>query len=342
MSTLLRFNSGRTEMTTNLMPNQVIRNIGRLVAAFATVALTATTALASFSCPKPLYDSSDSASGSGILSDQGYKLEYKSWAWGENSSNYICHCVRNLHQRPVFISWPDVGMSGWARLNGTAFRMSTNPNGNTESKTTILQYGKKRPGTVSVTTLFPKSATAPVADEVAKPIAFDSTGYIGQRRGEISEITTATISVPSISAIEGLTGEEIEQAVEDDPSILTDVTMTFTSKAQLNTDTERYQSISMECSYAIGNEPGQDAFGGSRNDSVRVLFDTPSIQEAIFRQSSAKEWSQWSGQRGTARALIKTGGVTAADIKSRSANMQLVSSTGEVLGSIAVRYLTAD
>lgn len=298
----------------------------RLVAG-AGVLLLATFGIAAterFSCPPNL------SQGGGAYEDGASSVEFRSWSWEKEARYYLCHCVRNLHRNPLKVTWTDVGLTGWARLNQAVYAMSSMANGDFEVRPTELTLGRV---SVQVDTLFRKpSATQSSVD--ATPSLQLASAKLAQAESyppAVQQISEARIAVPAFQLISGLSIEEIDAAVQENPDLLQEVEMTFTSQLAGEGTVIRY-----ECRYGVVN--------ASTDSSLILQIDDPEVHASVFGSEEALyiDWSQF-GRRDeiVMSGELKVGEVAPEDLVTRTTTMSFLDDAGTVIGSMPIRFLAA-
>jgi hypothetical protein len=309
------------------------RRIWSVVIGLGLLAIFSPTTLAieRFICPDNLSLPEDKPNGrpaGGLVSDGTYEIEFNSWGWDREGSQYICHCVRNLSSEVVRIDWPAVNMHGWADLYETIVSMGSVSPGKPIAKQTDLHYGD---GVTSVRTMFPAdhvetaSIGGPGLKLASATVAEEEYGH------SYVQISYGRVFIPSLDIADGsLSIEEISKLLAQQPDLLQDVEMTFTSEALV--DGGEVVSISYECAYEVADF--------RRDVSMSLRIDDPQIHQSVFRtdEDVIVDWNSLDHEGpAVARGEIKAAGLP-GDLKTISSTMSFVDLDGQVLATLPITF----
>ncbi|MDX0320332.1 hypothetical protein GOC38_22330 [Sinorhizobium meliloti] len=304
----------------------------RVVAAsiLATCALCLNAAYGqSFSCPEKFFEGDYNKSGSaGATATGSYQFEYKSWAWPQDGSKYICHCIRNLSKHITSFNWKEVGLSGYASQRGTLFTMHSYEADDTEKKSTTIEYGSRSMGNnTKAPAVFPRVSI----DRQQKPVAESEYVIRAQYEGgrHLSQVSIAAVSFPDANAVQGKNNEDIEKYLQERPEDLRNFYMEFTSEALA--EDGKVREIKFGCSYRV-DEDREAAFGIKIND--------PSVHRAVFDSEEPVFVRGWVGKEITMDGTVETASPV-DDLETKQSLMQIIGFDGQVLASMPIRYFAA-
>ena len=300
---------------------------------FVVGAILTLLALYGFTCPPKLV-----SKGGGEVSDSRYHIEYGSWVKDdEQPQNYLCNCVRNLGTQTVHIDWPAANLRGWAKLNFPFFGVGTIASPDVETRMTDLHYGNS---VVQVPTRF--AIAQPQHASTDRPAAITllpaSTRVVAQSDSyserQLTQISEGQISVPSDSVATGRSFEEIDALVQDNPDLLQDIAMTFTSTAQLDAS-GNVTAIEYNCTYSVDN--------ATPETSLSFRIDDDRVNKAVFDHEGVVhvDWNNLAGGVPFDATGSIDVGSGSADIRTRATSMSFVDFDGNVLGSMPINVLTA-
>lgn len=272
-----------------------------------------------FECPDNL------GSAGGAYEDNRYTAEFRSWNWEEHAQWYVCHCVRNLGSHAVKVNWPDVGLEGWIKLNRTLHLKTTVSDSTFETRVSQLHLGRNI--VVDVETIFPGSRTRSGAVEHARIVTASTRVAQAESYDGRATETIARVAIPPLNFVSGMSPDEIDAFVEENPDLLQEVEMTFTSSVEGS-------RITYECSYSVTD---------AGPDSTLVLQITdPIVHQAVFESPEPRyvEWSELTDHTGpiVMSGSLRTGG-SAATLENRMTTMNLLDGSGTILGTMPIQFL---
>ncbi|HEY9013312.1 MAG TPA: hypothetical protein VIN06_20100 [Devosia sp.] len=270
-----------------------------------------------FECPDNL------GSAGGAYQDNRYTAEYRSWNWEDEDHSrwYVCHCVRNLGRNAVKVNWPEVGLSGWIRLNSTLhFKTSVSEN-TFETRDTQLHLGRNV--VLDVETVFPRPRAGQAAVQQARIVS--ASTRIAQSDLPVPQETetVAKIAVPPLTIVSGMSADEVDAFIEEYPELLQEVEMTFTSSVEGS-------RIVYECSYSVVD--------ASTESTLLLQIDDSDVHQAVFESSEARyvDWAEFTSDE----PIVMRGSLTREGVlESRMTTLNLLDADGAILGTMPIQFL---
>jgi len=290
------------------------------IATFSLILGSGLFAAPTFECPPDL------GSAGGAYEDNRYAAEFRSWNWEEHAQWYVCHCIRNLGSHAVKVNWPDVGLKGWVKLNRTLHLKTTVGNNAFETRPSPLHLG--RDIVLDVETIFPATRTRSGA--VQQPRLLAASIRVAQAQSDEGRHTEtiARIAVPPLNFVGGMSPDEIDAFVEENPDLLQEVEMTFTSSVENSL-------ITYECSYSVAN-------AGTDSALLLQIADL-TVHEAVFESREARyvDWNEFPGHGGpiVMSGSLKLAGASSEGLETRMTTMNLLDSSGAILGAMPIQFL---
>lgn len=293
------------------------------IATFSLILGSGLFAAPTFECPPDL------GSIGGAYQDNRYTAEYHSWSWANDTHTqwYVCHCVRNLGRNPVKVTWPEVGLQGWVRLNSTLHFKTSASEDAFETRASQLQLGRNV--LLDVETVFPKPRTRQGAVEQQPRIVPASIRVAQDKVADVHATETiARVAVPPLNYVRGMSPDEIDAFVEENPDLLQEVEMTFTSSVEDSL-------ITYECSYSVANA-GVDS-------ALLLQIADLTVHEAVFESREARyvDWNEFPGHGGpiVMSGSLKLAGASSEGLETRMTTMNLLDSSGAILGAMPIQFL---
>jgi hypothetical protein len=262
---------------------------------------------------------------------------FTSLGGGRRTQVLFLDCVRNLNQTvPLNVTWEGTNLSGWAKPGEEIHWYGGYPTSANDTTTEPLWYGvalKK----VSAATVLPKlpqhadlqSVTSAKYAQLNSPS--DTTPP-----WSTSKLTTQSegkIFIPLLFGQQPKDQIQLLQLVEQNPGLLTEFDMTFTSNIETDKDGNVIK-IDYECSYRANIPPIPSVpfrLRATDNQLQNSIFHTPAF--AVDYRNAVRPFT----------GSIEVHDKRPTEISFKSAAMTVLSPDGSIiLGSIPIKYFSAN